>query len=59
MLSLWKKYRKYVWDVKVIPWKFQHRLMVVDLNKKIPKKIVRKEQIIRRRMWKLNENQKE
>ena len=35
----------------------QHRLVVVDLNKKILKKIVRKELIMRRTLWKLNENQ--
>ena len=50
------KYRKYARDVIVTPWKLQHRLVVVDLNKKILKNIVRKELIIRRRMGKLNEN---
>ena len=30
--------------------------MVVDLYKKVLKKIVRKERMVRRRMWKLNEN---
>ena len=52
-----KKYRKYVRDVKVIPWELQHRMVVVDLDKKILKKVVRKERIIRRHIWKLNENQ--
>ena len=51
-----KKYRKYVRDVKVIPWELQHRLVVVYLNKKVLKKVVRKERIIRRKIWKLNEN---
>ena len=46
-----EKYRKYIRDVKVIPWKL-HRLVVVDLDKKV----VRKERIIRRKIWKLNEN---
>ena len=41
----------------MIPWELQHRLVVVDLDKKIQKKIVRKEQIVRKRMWKLKENQ--
>ena len=48
-----EKYRKYIMDVKVIPWELQHRMMVVDLDKKV----VRKERIIRRKIWKLNENQ--
>ena len=30
-----EKYRKYIMDVKVIPWKLQHRLMVIDPNKKL------------------------
>ena len=47
-----EKYRKYIRDVKVIPWELQHRLVVVDLDKKV----VRKEWIIRRKIWKLNEN---
>ena len=51
-----EKYRKYVRDVKVIPRELQHRLVVIDLDKKVLKKIVRKERIIRRKIWKLNEN---
>ena len=51
-----EKYRKYIKDFKVIPWELQHRLVVVDLDKKVLKKIVRKERIIRRKIWKLNEN---
>ena len=51
-----KKYRKYVRDAEVIVWKLQNRLGVVDLDKKVLKKIVRKEQIVRRSMWKLDEN---
>ena len=47
-----EKYRKYIRDVKVIPWKLQHRMVVVDLDKKVLKKIVRKERIIRRKIWK-------
>ena len=41
----------------MIPWELQHRMVVVDLDKKVLKKIVRKERIIRRKIWKLNENQ--
>ena len=37
----------------MIPWELQHRLVVVDLDKKVLKK-VRKERIIRRKIWKLN-----
>ena len=52
-----EKCRKYIRDVKVISWELQHRLVVVDLDKKILKKVVRKQQIIKRKIWKLNENQ--
>ena len=52
-----KKYRKYIRDVKVIPWELQHRMVVVDLDEKVLKKVVRKQRIIRRKIWKLNENQ--
>ena len=51
-----EKYRKHTRDVKVIPWELQHRLVVVDLDKKVLKQVVRKQQIIRRKIWKLNEN---
>ena len=36
-----EKYRKYMRDVKVISWELQPRLVVVDQDKKILKKIVR------------------
>ena len=42
-----EKYKKYIRDVKVILWEFQQRLVVVDLNRKGSKKVVRKERIIR------------
>ena len=48
--------RKYISDVKVILWELQHRLVVVDLDKKVLKKVVQKERIIRKKIWKLNEN---
>ena len=41
----------------MIPWELQHRMVVEDLDKKVLKKVVRKERIIRRKIWKLNENQ--
>ena len=50
-----ENYKKYIRDVKVIPWELQHRLVVVDLDKKVLKKVVRKQRIIRK-IWKLNEN---
>ena len=52
-----EKYKKYIRDVKVIPWELQHTLMVVDLDRKVLKRILKKERIIRRKIWKLNENQ--
>ena len=51
-----EKYIKYIRDVTVISWELQHRLVVVDLDKKFLKKVVRKQRIIRK-IWKLNENQ--
>ena len=30
-----EKYRKYIRDVKVIPWELQHKLVVVELDKKV------------------------
>ena len=51
-----EKYGKYIRDLKVIPWELQHRLVVVDLDKKVLKKVVRKQRIIKRKIWKLNEN---
>ena len=40
----------------VIPGEFQHRLVVTDLVKKKMKKVVRKEAIERRKVWKLKED---
>ena len=48
--------RKYLRDVKVIPGKLQHRCVVVDLVKKKVKKVVRKEEFERRKVWKLKED---
>ena len=48
--------RKYLRDVKVILGELQHRLVVVDLVKKKVKKVVRKEAIERRKVWKLKED---
>ena len=48
--------RKYLRDVKIIPGQLQHRLVVMDLVKKKVKKVVRKEAIERRKVWKLKED---
>ena len=45
-----EKYRKYIRDMKMIPWELQHRMVVVDLDKKVPQKVVRKQRIIRRKI---------
>ena len=44
-----ENHRKCVRDVKVIPWELQHRVAVVDLDKKVLKKIVKKKRIIRKK----------
>ena len=45
--------KKFLIDVKVIPGELQHRLVVTDL---IKKKVVRKEAIERRKVWRLKED---
>ena len=57
ILCMWKNYAKNVDDVKVIVWELQHRLVAIDLNKKVLKRIVRKQRITRK-IWKLNETNK-
>ena len=47
--------RKYLKDVKAIPWELQHRLVVTDIDKRKLRKVVKNEQIFRR-VWKLKEN---
>ena len=47
----------YLRDVKVIPGELHHRLVVTDLVKKKVKKMVRKEVIERRKVWKLKEDE--
>ena len=37
-----EKYKKYIRDVKLILWELQHRLVVIDLDKNVLKKVVRK-----------------
>ena len=52
-----EKYRKYIRDVKVVSWELQHRLVIVDLDKKVSKKVVRKQRVTKKMIQKLNENQ--
>ena len=49
-----KNNRKYLKDVKAIPWELQHRLVVTDKDKRRLKKVVKNEQTIR----KLKKNKK-
>ena len=38
-----KENRKHLKDVKIIPWELQHRLLVVDVDKRKLNKVVKKE----------------
>ena len=40
----------------MISWELQHRLVVVNLDEKVLKNVVRKQRVIRTKIWKLNEN---
>ena len=51
-----KSNRKYLKDVKAIPWMLQHWLVVTDIDKRKLKKVVKNKQSVRRRAWKLKEN---
>ena len=51
-----KNNRKYLEDVKAIPWELQHQLVVTDIDKRKLKKTVENQQTFRRRIWKLKEN---
>ncbi|XP_068739418.1 uncharacterized protein [Montipora capricornis] len=56
-LYWWERDRKFLRDVKVIPGELQHRLVVTDLvKKKKVKKVMRKDAIERRKVWKLKED---
>ena len=52
-----KKKRKYLRDVKVIPEKLQHRLVVVDVEEQKLKKSVKKSKKVRWRVRKLKEKE--
>ena len=51
-----KNNRKYLKDLKAIPWELQHRLVITDIDKRKLKKVLKNEQTIRRKVWKLKEN---
>ena len=46
----------YLKDVKAFPWKLQHRLVTIDIDKRKLKKVVTNKQAVERRVWKLKEN---
>ena len=45
-----KNNRKYLKDVKAIPWELQHRLVVTAIDKRKLKKVVKNKQTIRRKV---------
>ena len=47
--------RKFLRDVKMIPGELQHSLVIVDVDKKKMKKVVKKVTTERRKVWKLKE----
>ena len=51
-----KKRRKYLKDIKTIPWELQHRLDVSDVEKKKLKEVVKMKGVVRRRLWKFKED---
>lgn len=52
-----KEKRKFLKDIKVFPGELQHRLVVVDVDKRKVKKVVRKVALERRNVWKLKEEE--
>ena len=51
-----KNNKKYLKDMKAIPWELQHQLVVTDIDKRKLKKVVKNKQTFRRRVWKLKGN---
>ena len=45
-----KEQRKYLKDIKNIPWELQHRLVVVDIDKEKLKKVVKIKRVVRKRL---------
>ena len=52
-----KENRKFLKDVKVIPWELQHRLLVTNVDKRKLNKVVKKESRVKRMVWKLKERE--
>ena len=52
-----KENRKFLKDVKVIPWELPHRLLVADEDKRKLNKVVKKESRVKRMVWKLKERE--
>ena len=44
-------------DLKIIPWKLQHRLLVADVDKRKVNKVVKKESRVKNMVWKLKERE--
>ena len=43
-----KENKKFLKDVKVIPWELQHRLLVADVDKRKLNEVVKKESSVKR-----------
>ena len=56
-ISVSKENRKFLKDVKVIPWELQHRLLVANVDDRKLNKVVKKESRIKRMVWKLKERE--
>ena len=42
--------------MKAVPWGYRLGLVVTDIDERNLKKVVKSEQTVRKRIWKLNEN---
>ena len=51
-----KNNRKYSKDMKTISWELQHWLVVTNIAKQKMKKVVKNQQTISRRVWKVKKN---
>ena len=49
--------RRYLKDVKVIPWYRQHRLVVTDFVKRTLKRVIQQKPIVKRQIWKLKDSE--
>ena len=50
-----KENKKFLKNVKAIPWELQHRLLIADVDKRKLNKVVKKESRVKRMVWKLKE----